>query len=168
MRGCGNLKLTRLANRYLCDFGEKPTQQLTRKMNSNSTETATILINDFGLKGKTFPVFKVDERNVWLLIPHEVASTLIIEASSYILAGKGVAVRFPNWGIDTGDKKTTYPNPPTVGAFQVGDRVRYIGDIVKHKNKEGTIVGVRSHRYRCYWDEEKTVTEYLSRKEITK
>jgi hypothetical protein len=77
-------------------------------MSSTSTETATILINDFGLKGKTFPVFKVDELNVWLLIPHEIASKLILEANSHILASNGVAVRFPNWGIDTGDKKRLF------------------------------------------------------------
>ena len=137
-------------------------------MNSNSTEIATILIADFGLKGKTFPVFKVDERNVWLLIPHEIASKLIIEASSYIHSVNGVAVRFPNWGIDTGDKKTTYSNYPDIGAFQVGDRVRYIGGIVKYKNKEGTIVAVSNKRYRCYWDSEEAVTRYLGHEEITK
>jgi hypothetical protein len=69
---------------------------------------------------------------------------------------------------DTDDKKTTYSNPPGIGAFQVGERVRYIGGMVKHKNKKGTIVAVSSDRYRCYWDGEKVVTEYLSREEITK
>jgi hypothetical protein len=71
-------------------------------------------------------------------------------------------------GGDGGDKKTSYSNSPIVGAFQVGDRVRYIGGMVKHRNKSGTIVAVSNDRYRCYWDGEKTVTEYLSPEEITK
>jgi Bifunctional DNA primase/polymerase, N-terminal len=69
---------------------------------------------------------------------------------------------------DTDDKKTTYSNSPGIGAFQVGDRVRYIGGMVKHKNKGGTIIAVSNDRYRCYWDGEKAVTEYLGREEITK
>jgi hypothetical protein len=127
-------------------------------MSSNSAETATILINDFGLKGKTFPVFKVDERNVWLLIPHEIASKLMLEANSHILASNGVAVRFPKWGIDTG-----------VDILKLGDRVRYIGRMGKHKNKVGTIFAtVYNDRYRCNWDGEKAITDFLSREELTK
>jgi hypothetical protein len=40
--------------------------------------------------------------------------------------------------------------------------------MVKHKNKGGTIIAVSNDRYRCYWDGEKAVTEYLGRAEITK
>jgi hypothetical protein len=76
--------------------------------------------------------------------------------------------QFDAKGIDGVDKKTTYSNYPGIGAFQVGDRVRYIGDMVKHKNKGGTIIAVSNDRYRCYWDGEKAVTEYLGRAEITK
>ena len=69
---------------------------------------------------------------------------------------------------DTDDKRTSYSNSLVVGAFQVGDRVNYISGIMKHKNKVGTIIAVLNDRYRCYWDGEKAVTEYLSCEEITK
>ena len=69
---------------------------------------------------------------------------------------------------DTDDKKTSYSNSPGIEVFQVGDRVSYIGGMVKHKDKVGIIISISNDRYRCYWDREKTVTEYLSFEEISK
>jgi hypothetical protein len=72
-------------------------------MTSNLTRTATLLIDDFGLKGTTFPVFKVDRRDVWLLIGVEISSNLRLEPHSHLWLADGVAVRFPAWGVRVDD-----------------------------------------------------------------
>lgn len=68
-------------------------------IDSNPTQTAILLINDFHLKGKRFPVFKVDRRNVWLLIDAQTLIGMRLEPDGHIQSVDGVAVRFPAWGV---------------------------------------------------------------------
>jgi hypothetical protein len=59
----------------------------------------TLLGNDFGLKGGAFPVFKIENRNVWLLLDHQTVEGMRIEPYSKMDRPDGAAVRFPWWEV---------------------------------------------------------------------
>lgn len=68
-------------------------------IDSNLIQTATLLINDFHLKGRRFPIFKVEQRNVWLLIDAETLIGMRLEPDGHIQSTDGVAIRFPALGV---------------------------------------------------------------------